>query len=205
MSTVEHLNDDVLERYAMRGLSEPEAEAVEDHIALCSVCLDRLDETTAFVEGMRAATHAPVSEYQPKLRLPTWLEHGWLEHVTRPKWALPVLGAVVLAAGLVFVTLRPEVLPPAAMVVLDGTRGASTEVHGTGPFDFELFMPAEGTAYHVELLDEGGQKQWEGDVPGKNGKLHALVQRKIAEGQYFLEVTEPASGSKHEYAVHVVK
>ena len=46
-----HLNDDVLERYAMRSLSETEAETIEEHLALCSHCLDRLDETTAYVEG----------------------------------------------------------------------------------------------------------------------------------------------------------
>jgi hypothetical protein len=197
MSTVEHVSDDVLERYAMRGLSEVEAEAFEDHIALCSYCLDRLDETTAFVEGMREAAKAPPREDPSKLRLPSWL---------KPGWSMPVWGAgLAAAAGLLFVMLRPGTLPPAAMVVLDGTRGTATQVHGTGPFDFELFMPVEGTSYHVELLDDGGRKRWESNVAGKNGKLHALVNQKVAEGQYFLEVTEPVSGSRHEYAVQVLR
>jgi hypothetical protein len=192
MSTVDHLNDEVLERYAMRGLSEMESEAVEDHIALCSQCLDRLDETTAFVQGMRAGATA-----EPAKAPARWLKPGWLT----PAWG----SGLAAAAGLAFVMLRPEALPPAATVVLDGTRGTATQVHGTGPFDFELFMPTEGKSYHVELLDENGRKQWEGDVPGANGKLHALVKQKISGGQYFLEVTEPVSGSRHEYAVQVLK
>jgi hypothetical protein len=202
MSTVDHLNDEVLERYAMRGLSDLESEAVEDHIALCSQCLDRLDETTAFVEGMREAAKTPPVQKAPKVPVPGWLKPSRL----KPSWNLPLWGSgMAAAAGLAFVALRPGTLPPAATVVLDGTRGAAVQVHGTGPFDFELFMPAEGTRYHVELLDEGGRKQWESDVPGTNGKLHALVKRKVAEGQYFLEVTEPVSGSRHEYAVQVLK
>jgi hypothetical protein len=194
-----HLNDDVLERYAMRGLSETEAEAVEDHIAFCSHCLNRLDETTAYVEGMRAALkHVPGEEPASK-KLP-WLQKGW---------GMPIFGGGALAAaGLIFLMLRPAAhhsgdLAPAAMVVVDGTRGSSTIVHGSGPFDFELFMPAEGKTYHVELLDDGGRKLWEGDVPGMNGKLHALVKTEIGPGQYYLHVTEPVSGSQHDYAVRV--
>jgi hypothetical protein len=66
-------------------------------------------------------------------------------------------------------------------------------------------MPAEGKRYHVELLNETGTKQWESDVPGMNGKLHALVKQRIPAGQYYLHVTEPVSGSQHDYAVRVEK
>jgi hypothetical protein len=204
MSSAVHLNDDVLERYAMSSLSEAEAEAVEDHIALCSRCLDRLDEATTYIEGMRAALkNGPEGEGR-KVRLPSWIQRGW----GAPVWA----GGALAAAGLLFVTLRPghlspsaDALPSPALVVLDGTRGASSVVHGAGPFDFELFMPADGRRYHVELLDDGGRKLWDADVPGLNGKLHAVVKQKIDAGQYYLHVTEPVSGSQHDYAVRVEK
>src|SRR5580700_6800584 len=98
MSNAGHLDDVVLERYAMRSLTDVDAESVEDHIAFCSHCLDRLDETTAYVEGMRIALKPePVDRPQPS-RLPKWMTGGW---------RTPVWGAgLVAAAALVFFAVR---------------------------------------------------------------------------------------------------
>jgi hypothetical protein len=193
-----HLNDNVLERYAMRGLSEAEAEVVEDHLCLCLQCQDRLDATAAFIDGLRAAlTKSPARDSGWK-RLLTWVQEGW----GLPMWA----GMGAAAAGLIIMTAvatRPVKLGAPTMVTLEATRGASTAVHGTGPFDFELFMPEPAQSYRVELLDGDGQKRWEGSVPGKDGKLHVIVNRKIAVGQYYLHVTEPKTGLQHDYAVRV--
>jgi hypothetical protein len=202
MSNVVHLNDDVLERYAMNRLSETECETVEDHVAICSNCLDNLDQVTAYVEGMCTALKAGQHTAAPQSKLKNWWRH-WLMpgRNSAPVWA----GLAMAAAGLFFVVNRPGELSAPAMFTLDGTRGTSTEVHGTGPFDFEIFMPTEGKTYHVELLDAGGAKRWESDVPGQNGKLHAIVRQRVSVGQYYLHVTEPVSGSQHDYAVQVKK
>jgi hypothetical protein len=202
MSNVLHLNEDVLERYAMNRLSEAESEAVEDHVAICSHCLDTLDQVTAFVKGMQTALQegerAKASESKRKNWFQRWLAPGraWV-----PVWG----GLAMAAAGLLFVVNRPAELGPPAMVTLDGTRGTSTVVHGTGPFEFELFMPAEGKGYHVELLDAGGARLWESDVAGSGGHLRAVVKQRLSTGQYYLHVTEPVSGSQHDYAVQVLK
>jgi hypothetical protein len=201
-TTTRHLQDEILERYAKNSLPEAEAETVEDHLALCSHCLDRLDETTAFVEGMHAALKNRPAEEPRKFQLPFWLQRGW----ATPMWA----GAAFAAAGLFFAVnhmaiSHPGALPAPAMVVLDGTRGTSSVVHGGGPFDFELFMPAEGKKFHVEFVDANGRKQWESDVNGNQGKLHAVVKQRVAEGQYFIEVTDSASGYKREFGVTVEK
>jgi hypothetical protein len=198
MSNAGHLNDDILERYAMSRLSEAESETIEDHIAFCPHCLDRLDQTTAFVEGMRTSLrNSGKEQVESKVKKPNWLQRWG----TAPAWA----GAALAAAGIFLAVNHTGNLPAPALVTLDGTRGAATVVHGTGPFDFELFMPAAGAHYHVELLDSDGGKCWESDVPGAKGTLHAVVKRRLAAGQYFLHVTEPVSGSQHDYAVQVVK
>jgi hypothetical protein len=199
MSNAGHVNDELLERYAMNRLSETESETVEDHIATCAHCLNRLDETTAFVNGMREALKNDRKEEQewaesPR-KFPKWIQRWG----GAPVWA----GAAFAVAVALFMVNRPGNLPAPAMITLDGTRGASTVVHGTGPFDFEVFMPEEGKSYHVELLDAGGGKRWESDVPGVKGRLHALVKQRVAPGQYYLHVTEPVSGSQHDYAVTV--
>jgi hypothetical protein len=197
MSNTGHLDDEAIERYAMSRLSETESVAVEDHIATCAHCLDRLDVTTAFVGGMQTALKDRGGEEKQKAKRPKWLQRWG----GTPVWA----GAALAAAGIFLMVNHPADLPATALVTLDSTRGTSTVVHGTGPFDFELFMPAEGKSYHVELLDSSGAKSWESDVPGSNGKLHALVKQRIPTGQYYLHVTEPVSGSQHDYAVRIEK
>jgi hypothetical protein len=197
MSNAGHLNDEVIERYALSRLSVAESEAVEDHIATCVHCLDRLDQTSAFVDGMRMALKDGGGEEKHKTRWPSWVRRWG----GTPVWA----GAALAAAGVLLIVNRPGDLPAPALISLDGTRGTSTVVHGNGPFDFEVFMPAEGKSYHVELLDSRGEKRWESDVPGSNGRLHALVKKRISTGQYYLHVTEPVSGSQHDYAVRIEK
>jgi hypothetical protein len=197
MSNLGHLDDEVIERYTMSRLTETESEAVEDHIAICAHCLDRLDVTTAFVGGMQTALKNDGRVEKQKAMWPKWLQLWG----GTPVWA----GAALAAAGIFLMVNHPGDLPAPALIALDGTRGTSTVVHGTGPFDFEVFMPAEGKSYHVELLDSRGAKRWESDVLGSNGKLHALVQQRVSTGQYYLHVTEPVSGSQHDYAVLIEK
>lgn len=201
MSNVAHLNEDVLERYAMNRLSETECETVEDHIAICAHCLNSLDQVTAFVGGMKTALKAEPAE-APETKLKHWFQR-WLipNRTSAPVWA----GLAMAAAGLLVMVNRPGELSAPAMVTLDGTRGTSTVVHGTGPFDFEVFMPEPGKSYHVELLDADGAKRWESDVSGVNGKLHAIVKQRVSTGQYYLHVIEPTSGSQHDFAVQVLK
>jgi hypothetical protein len=194
-TTTGHLQDEILERYAMNSLPEAEAETVEDHLAFCSHCLDRLDETTAFVKGMHTALKNQPAEEPRRFQLPFWLQRGW----AAPMWA----GAAFAAAGIFFAIHHTGALPTPAMVILDGTRSTSSVVHGAGPFDFELFMPAEGKNFHVELVDDHGNKKWESNVPGEDGKLHAVVKQRVPQGQYFIEVTDSANGDKREFAVTV--
>ena len=195
-----HLNEDVLERYAMRHLSEEDAETVEDHLSLCSHCQARLDENHAFIATLRLADKMSPARNSGWLRLPAWLQAGWRV----PVWTGVAAGAAALILA-VSLDRRPDELGKLALVNIEGTRGASTVAHGEGPFEFKVFMPAAARSYHVQLLDGSGDKRWEGDVAGDNGNLHVIVKRRIAAGQYYLHVTEAETGSQHDYGVRVEK
>jgi anti-sigma factor RsiW len=52
---VEHVTEDDLERYAMRTLSAPESDHLEEHVLICQSCRDRLESTDEFVAAMRSA------------------------------------------------------------------------------------------------------------------------------------------------------
>jgi len=55
-----HFPDHLLESYAMGKLSDQESEPVEEHLLLCSVCQERLDELDDFVLAMKTALAGPV-------------------------------------------------------------------------------------------------------------------------------------------------
>jgi hypothetical protein len=208
MKDAGHLDDIVLERYAMNTLSELEAEQVEDHISLCANCLNRLDEESAFLRDIRQTLSAepatpdarPVDE-KPSLTRPAGI-WGWL-HWGTPAWA----GAACLLAVATFFVLRPAPIGPVASVALESTRGESVTVHGTGPFDFQMFVPESAEAYQVILVDSGGATVWSSNVASntgtKDGKLHAIVRKTLSPGQYFVRVSDPSSQAIHEYGVSV--
>jgi hypothetical protein len=48
-----HLSSDVLEQYSMGKLAEPTL--VEDHLFVCDLCRQRLEETEQFLRNLRHA------------------------------------------------------------------------------------------------------------------------------------------------------
>jgi|SRR5580658_1152704 anti-sigma factor RsiW len=50
---LQHLSEELLERYLMRQVSESEAEAVETHLLMCDSCPERLDELEDYRDVMR--------------------------------------------------------------------------------------------------------------------------------------------------------
>src|SRR5271167_783069 len=108
MSNAAHVDDEFIERYAMNRLSEAESEAVEDHIATCVNSLDRLDQATAFVEGMRTALSDSNGEEKQETKWPRWLQRWG----GTPVWA----GAALAVAGVLLIVNRPGELPSPALV-----------------------------------------------------------------------------------------
>jgi hypothetical protein len=52
---VEHAAENDLERYAMRTLSAPGVESLEEHLLVCAGCRDRLQATDEYVAAMHSA------------------------------------------------------------------------------------------------------------------------------------------------------
>ncbi len=67
-----HFPDDLLESYAMGKLSDQESQPVEEHLLLCSVCQERLDELDDFVQVIKTALADPAPTPQAKstIRIP---------------------------------------------------------------------------------------------------------------------------------------
>jgi hypothetical protein len=198
MQDAVHLDDNVLELYALNRLSVADAESVEDHVALCKGCLDRLDEEVAFVRNLKAVLERDQANERNDGKIDTrrwnWLA-GWKSRV----WTF----AAVAMAVLLFFVWRPPANGNLVAVALTATRGPSTVVHEEGPFDFEIFVPESAESYRAVLIDAEGSTMWSGDAETKDGKPHAIVRRKLKPGQYFLRVSDPSSHSTHEYGLTI--
>ena len=55
VKSVKHLSVDLLERCALRELSEREMRRIEKHVLVCADCLDQLEGEMAWVVAIRAA------------------------------------------------------------------------------------------------------------------------------------------------------
>lgn len=69
--TDRHIPEDVLERFAMGTLSGEECESVEDHLLLCPVCQQCMEETLDYLAVIQAATAlaAPDSPHSIPVRI----------------------------------------------------------------------------------------------------------------------------------------
>jgi hypothetical protein len=52
---MKHLPNDLLDRYSVDGLTEPEIARTEEHLLVCQLCRDRLDEFETFRVAIRTA------------------------------------------------------------------------------------------------------------------------------------------------------
>jgi anti-sigma factor RsiW len=52
---MDHISEDQLDCYSERSLPESETAAVEEHLAMCDFCQDRLQLTDEFVAALRTA------------------------------------------------------------------------------------------------------------------------------------------------------
>ncbi len=54
-SLTDHVNDELLEGYALANLSEPDVSYIEEHLLVCAPCRQRLVEADQFVALIRNA------------------------------------------------------------------------------------------------------------------------------------------------------
>jgi hypothetical protein len=59
---VEHVSDDLLERYALNRTSEAETAYVEEHLILCEVCRQRFVAAEVYATSLQGALRAFVTE-----------------------------------------------------------------------------------------------------------------------------------------------
>src|SRR5690242_6887336 len=110
-----HINEEILDRYALGALPEDVVANVEEHLLVCAACQARLRQADEFSTVFRVAALEP--DARPMRR---W----W------PRLRLRVAGlaaAAAMAGGILFVASQRDLAPVApAVVALHALRGPET-------------------------------------------------------------------------------
>ncbi len=187
-----HIEDDELEFYALGRLCESRVEAVEEHVLICESCQDRLAETEAYVQAVRAAAAKLIERPTPWWQR-WWERLGALRWTPKPVWA--AASALVLLAiiwwGASSLSRTQSDLPPVA-VALISVRGEDAGI-GRAPVGRSLRLEADLTGLEVagnctlELVDSEGRPLGRWTVAAKDYRA-ATVTSPLAPGRYWVRL-----------------
>jgi hypothetical protein len=186
-----HLNPDELEEYAMNRTSEAAGARIEEHLLICEPCRHELDRADAFVSAMRSAAKA-----QPAVEKRSWWNAGWLV----PAFA----GLALLLIGVIAVPRFLENSQPPLAISLTATRGV--EIGASAPEGRRLALTpdltglAEDSVYRLEIVDENGNRTWEGKFAPAQGAASVSAQR---SGPHFVRIYSSTGELLREYGLDV--
>ena len=191
---ISHQTDEQLELYALGRLPEPWVAEVEEHLLVCAVCQERVDDLEAYAFAMRQAIST-----QPTQRS-HW--HFWFQQ-SLPK--MPVLAcASGLAATALAVTLYLQSTPhlaPLASLQLTAMRGAMPSVGPSRETDITLADAPSGVPLRAEIVEAAGSEVWNGSIETQTHRI--ALKRRLTPGNYFVRLFDDGGKLLHEYGFQV--
>lgn len=182
----EHLDEDVLEQYALRILSADLVPAVDEHLLKCGLCQAKLTETDEFVALFRAAA-------TEVLETPQYGESLWAKFFSlrRVQWTMAVAVAVIASGPFVIrETARHSAQAP-AIVLMQSFRGpeSGASVVARKPLTLRFDVPAGARASDckIEVVDLDGKRVVESEPALIRDGLEASV-RSLNPGGYWVRL-----------------
>jgi Putative zinc-finger len=190
-----HIEEDLLDRYAMGALSGDTVQRVEEHLLSCKLCQARLVETDEFLAVFSEAATQP--DARPTRR--------WTELILSRTalWAGAALAGLTVFLA---VQMRHEATQPTATVLMQSFRGAELEARmASGKpvvLAFDLTVQAPAADYQIEVVDTAGNEVLKTRPELKDGRLTGLIT-KLASGSYWVRVyrIRPATELVAEYGL----
>lgn len=193
-----HIEENLLEKYAMGVLPGPPRAELDEHLLACPECQSRLVQLDGFLAAFRPA----VLQMQTRPGV-----------ARKPFGLLPRLvwlgSAAALAVCLLLVILRPGARPAApAIIQMQALRGLDRAARLTAGQSallvFDVAALAAPAKYEIEVVDLSGKAIWTVETVAKGGRLSVPV-RKLEPGSYWVRVyrDQPEKGLLEEYALRV--
>jgi anti-sigma factor RsiW len=196
-----HPEEEILERYAMGRLDEPELDEFEDHLLQCVRCQERLDEVSEYVVLMREAAQNVLAKAPAEAAWRQWLRLDWM---AMPAPALA--GAfVVLAAVLAWQPWRATMPGEWQTVELATMRGGAAATTGLTGFALHLRLDVTGldaAGATAQIVSATGAEVAETPVSLVSGKAELTYAAGLAPGQYWVRLKK-AGQTMREYSLAV--
>jgi len=192
-----HIEENVLDRYAMGTLPGESIPKVEEHLLDCFFCQSRLVEADDFLLQFRAA--ATQVDMRPAS---LWQR---LQNAQRLLWG----GSAVLAAGLMLLltpSIPQQMRPQPAIVMMQSLRGPEARMQiargRPGLLIFDVPIAPARTDFEIEIVDTGGHEVLKGNGIVKEDHLTFSVGR-LAPAAYWVRVyqRQPAKVLVAEYGL----
>jgi hypothetical protein len=173
-----HIQEEMLERYALNQLPEEQLAPLEEHLLGCPTCQNRLDQVDAYVQTMKSA----LKDTQQST-----------EFFRQPGVALVGAGALAVMGAILILPIRRSRLP-AVDVRLIATRGADTlpMAHARSGAPLILHIDVSEIArpggYGVELVDTKGVRIWHGPANSQANELSVEVGGDVRPGIYWVRL-----------------
>lgn len=185
-----HATEDALERYSMGRVAEPELAELEEHLLVCELCQDRLVEEEDFGRATRAALRRLHRE-------PKESESLWSRLTRRPRPSLVWAGGLACAMlALMLFHPRTAATEEVQLYAARGFEQQPAQVRSGSDVRLRInttqLDPAP--AWQVEVVDSGGQRVWQGDLPAGTPVLTANPGR-LHSGQHWVRLY--AAGDRH--------
>ena len=195
MEATGHETEDRLELYALGRLSEWDGAQIEEHLFLCVVCRDKLDNAADFALAIRGELKE--RPLPAKKKLFEWL--SW----PVPRFAIAgAFGIALLALALIWI--RPSLrVAPLATLQLTAMRGEMQTITLTREVDLIVAAPARGAPFRLEVVDDSGSSIWTGAPEGIPEGLRIKVKDRLSQGDYFVRLYASGGELLHEYGFRV--
>jgi hypothetical protein len=197
MPQIPHETDEQLELYALHRLPDDRIEAVEEHLLVCAVCQERLNDVEAFATAMRDAIGT-----EPVL-VP---RRPWFQWLRAPAVAWGGAFAIIIVAIGLYMSQstrssRGSAIAPVASFQLTAVRGEIPSVAPALETDITLTdLPAEN-GLRAELVDASGGVVWNGNLTPAAG--HIRISKQLSQGAYFVRLYNGGGKLLHEYGFRV--
>ena len=201
----EHVDAEILERYAMGRLDEPALGALEEHLLLCADCQEQLDEATEFVSVMREATEKLASAAPSESPWRRWLRVG-MDYFPIPIPAMA--GAMaVLVAVLIWQPWQAAAPGEWRTVQLETVRGGTPAGSGMGieGFSLDLQLDIAGLdagGANAQIVSANGRILVEMPVTLVDGKAELRYAAGLEAGQYWVRLKRSGE-TVREYSLEV--
>jgi len=193
-----HIEENLLEQYAMGVLPDRPRTTVDEHLLVCLECQARLVQVDEFLAAFRPAvlqvcTQPLVARKQFRL-LPRFVRLG---------------SVAALAACVLFVILRPGAHPVAPAIIqmraFRGTdRAARLPAGRSAMLVFNVAGQSRLAKYEIEVVDLSGKAIWTVETEAKGDSLRIGI-RKLDPGSYWVRIYrgQPDKRLLEEYALRV--